>query len=190
MGSKLIADAVSKSRRVLFVVHRQNLVSQTTSTLERIGITAGVIWSDYPANPDAPVQIAMLQSLQNRELPKDIGLVIVDECHTTAYYSIIKKVFDVYSGNILALSKTFFVGLTATPWRSKRKEGYCHLFQAIVRGPSPDDLIRQGHLAFARSFGWGGMVDFSQLETGSHGDFTASSIAKVCGSDFNQKEPM
>ncbi|WP_414590126.1 helicase-related protein [Scytonema sp. PCC 10023] len=90
-----------------------------------------------------------------------------------------------YSGGILPLSPCYFVGLSATPWRTKKKEGYCQFFQAVVRAPHPEQLIKMGHLAYARHFGWNGLVDFSQLDTGRDGDFTQASMQKACDANFN-----
>jgi hypothetical protein len=75
--------------------------------------------------------------------------------------------------------------VVASPWRTKKKEGYCQFFQAVVRGPAPEQLIKMNHLAYARHFGWNGLVDFSQLDTGSNGDYTSSSMQQVCDSQFN-----
>ncbi|WP_414589737.1 DEAD/DEAH box helicase [Scytonema sp. PCC 10023] len=86
IASKMIADAVSRGRRVLFLVHRTKLIDQTAATLKNVyGIECGIIWANVPLTPAAPVQIGMVQTLQNRDLPPDIGLVIVDECHTSIY---------------------------------------------------------------------------------------------------------
>ncbi|MBW4597795.1 MAG: DEAD/DEAH box helicase [Brasilonema angustatum HA4187-MV1] len=186
MASQMIADAVNKGRCVLFLVHRTKLAFQTVNTLKSAyGIDAGIIWADYPKTPDAPVQIAMIQTLQNRDLPEDIKFVVLDECHTTAYYKIVQKVFDTYSGGILPLSPCYFVGLSGSPWRSKSKEGFCQFFQAVVQAPGTEELIRMGHLVTARHFGWNGLADFSQLDFGSNGDFTEKSMQKVCDAKLN-----
>ena len=126
IASHIIADAVGRGKRALFLCHRTKLISQTANTLQlHYGIESGIIWADTPPNPTAPVQIAMVQSIQNRELPPDINLVVIDEAHTTAYFKIITKIFHHYGGGILPLSNCYFLGLSATPWRTKRKEGYC-----------------------------------------------------------------
>ena len=42
----------------------------------------------------------MIQTIQNRELPPDIGLVIFDECHSSIYYQIAWDIMMHYSGGI------------------------------------------------------------------------------------------
>ncbi|NEU71756.1 DEAD/DEAH box helicase [Hassallia byssoidea VB512170] len=188
IASKFIADAISKGRRVLFCVHRVRLVKQTQKTLlKHFGIESGIIWADYPIDYEKPVQIAMLQTLQHRELPPDIGLVIVDEAHTSAYYKICRSIFDTYSGGIWALSKCFFVGLSASPWRSKTTEGFCQFFGAIARAPYPQQLIESGYLCRARQFGYNGLIDYSKLDVSSLGDYTLKSMQRVCTPQLNDE---
>ncbi len=189
LAARMIKDAVNKGRRVLFLVHRAKLVKQTVKTLHKhYGIDPSVIWAQWHTECDysKPVQIAMVQTLQNRELPPSIGLVIADEVHTTAFYKLYShKVVPTYGGQILALSKCFFVGLSASPWRTKTTEGYCHLFQAVVRAPYPQELIDMGYLVRSRQFGYDGLIDFQKLDTSSNGDFTQKSMEKVCTPIFN-----
>ena len=129
----------------------------------------------------------MLQSIANRELPPDIGLVIFDECHSSLYFKAAKRIIDHYSGGLLFQSKCFFLGLTASPWRTKSKQGYCWLFgeEGLVRAPDPRELIKMGYLARARHFGYGGLIDYTQLDTGSSGDYTEKSMQRVCDAEFN-----
>ncbi len=50
-------------------------------------------------------------------------------------------------------------------------------FDVIVRAPSPSELIQMGYLCPPRHFGWGGLADWSKLETGSDGDFNQKQAA-------------
>jgi superfamily II DNA or RNA helicase len=117
-------------------------------------------------------------------LPPSFEHTILNICQCVSP-KIIQKVMATYSGGILPLSPCYFVGLSATPWRTKKREGYCQFFQAIVRAPHPEQLIKMGHLAYARCFGWNGLVDFSQLDTGNNGDYSQSSMQTACDSEFN-----
>jgi superfamily II DNA or RNA helicase len=102
----------------------------------------------------------MIQTIQNRQLPPDIGLVIFDD----AQQHLLQICWDImhhYSVVCsLSLSKCFFVGMSATPWRTKVKEGFCQFFQFVVKTPYPIDLVKQGWLARPRHFGYRGLVDF------------------------------
>jgi superfamily II DNA or RNA helicase len=74
IATKMIVDAVQSDRsdrRVLFLVHRAKLLKQTVLALRANGINPSVIWTDSEELPDysRPVQVAMMQTLQNRELP-------------------------------------------------------------------------------------------------------------------------
>ncbi len=187
IACKMIADAVSKGRRVVFCVHRVKLIKQTQKTLQKyFGIESAIIWGNHPIDYDNPVQIAMVQTLQHRELPSDIGVVIVDEAHTTSYYKVCKRLLDTYSGGITVLSKCFFIGLSASPWRAKSTEGFCQFFQTVVRAPYPQQLIESGYLCNARQFGYNGLIDYSKLDTDSSGDYTLKSMQGVCTPAFNQ----
>ena len=187
IASQVIADTVGQGKRVLFIVHRTKLVRQTQDTLRKFhGIDCSVIWADK-GKPDysKPVQVAMLQSLHRRELPPDIDLVILDEAHTSSHYLTYQRILNEYSRGIWSLSKTLALGLSATPWRTKRQEGYCHLFQAIVHAPYPQQLIDLGHLSRARQFGYSTLIDESKLEVSSTGEFTEESVSAVCDESLN-----
>jgi len=60
-------------------------------------------------------------------------------------------------------------------------------FDRIVRAPSPSELIQMGYLCPPRHFGWGGLADWSKLETGSDGDFNQKQAAAfTINAEFNQ----
>jgi superfamily II DNA or RNA helicase len=197
IGSRIAHDAVNRGRRVLFLVHRDPLVPQTQDELLNYGIEAGIIKAGYRENRELPVQIASIQSLARRDLPKDIGLVIIDECHTVGWYQAFQEVKQAYSPcGVPALGKTIYIGLTGSPWRSKSKEHFGEHFEAIVRVPgaeSPEDekkfltvrLIERGFLVPPRNFGWGGYFRADLLEK-QDGEFSQKSIeAAVSHPDFN-----
>lgn len=71
IASKVIADYSLQHKRVLFLVHRTKLVTQTQSTLRRFyAIDPSIIWASV-GKPDytKAVQVAMLQSLNRGTLP-------------------------------------------------------------------------------------------------------------------------
>jgi superfamily II DNA or RNA helicase len=197
IGSRIVNDAVRRGRRVLFLVHRDPLVPQTQDELLNYGIVAGIIKAGYQENRELPVQIASIQSLARRDLPKDIGLVIIDECHTVGWYQAFEEVKQTYSPcGVPALGKTVYIGLTGSPWRSKPKEHFGEHFEAIVRVPGPESpedekkfltvrLIERGFLVPPRNFGWGGFLRSDLLEK-ADGEFTQKSLeAAVSHPEFN-----
>lgn len=194
IASFLIRDAVRKGRRVLFLVHRKKLVKQTQNTLARLGIECGLIKPGEKHDYSKPVQIAMAQTLEARwdkqGVPKDIGLVIFDEAHILSYFGVARRIIDEYGiderGNpILVLSKCFFVGLTATPFRQSDKEGFCQFYQAVVSTPTVRKLQERGALAHERVIKHD-CLDLNKLETDSVGEFSIGSLVRECGSEYNQ----
>jgi len=66
---------------VLILVHRRELITQTSSTLARFGVPHGIIQPGITPDPSKPVQLGMVQTIARRlptiATPK---LIIVDEC--------------------------------------------------------------------------------------------------------------
>lgn len=60
------AGAVAKGRRVLVVAHRRELIRQASAKLTDAGVPHGIILAGFDANPDAPVQVASVQTLAQR----------------------------------------------------------------------------------------------------------------------------
>lgn len=84
IGCQIIRQAVEKRRRVLFLAHRRELIDQCAAKLDEAGVLHhGVILAGHAKAraPQAPVQVASIQTLIRRELPL-ADLVIIDECIT------------------------------------------------------------------------------------------------------------
>ncbi len=189
MAAHLMNENTLQGHKTLFVVHREPLVEQTFVALRVYGIEAGFIKAGYSVTDGShPVIIASIQTLARRQFPNNIGLVIIDECHTTAWYETYDKLKQYYSGGVLAASKVRFLGLTGSPWRTKSNTQYMgQHFDAIVQAPTPSELIQMGYLCPPRHFGWGGLADWSQLETGDDGDFNQRQAEFLTiNAEFNQ----
>jgi hypothetical protein len=77
----LTVAARQRGKRVLILVHRQELITQTALALQRFGVEFGVIAPGHPPT-DAPVQIASVMTLVRRlDGNCDFDLVVVDEAH-------------------------------------------------------------------------------------------------------------
>ena len=198
VASNVVASSVAKSKRVLFVAHRRELIRQTFAKLVRNGLSAadvGIIMAgvesrpgdlfggeELPARddelwtklarrrPTAPVQIASVDTLRNRERPA-ADLVIVDEAHR----ALAKSYTDLRD----AYPKAIHLGLTATPYRADGR-GLGESYGDLVVVASPSLLIGEGFLVAPRVF----TVPASKLpDLGGvrvrGGDYDAEELAKA-----------
>ena len=171
--SSILSDALSRNKRSMLIIHRDFLVEQSRTAMIKTGISSddiGIIKAGYQENRDRPIQIAELQSLQNRATPDGLDLVILDECHSTAFFKHYQTIKQ-HSLNAVHL------GFSASPWRLKSTEEYFGLhFESIAEGPGIGELIERGYLSRPRYYGYGGLVDITKLDTNKSGEFKDSQI--------------
>jgi superfamily II DNA or RNA helicase len=134
-------SSASRGKRVLILVHRIELLRQTQNKLAAFGIRAGLISPKYTPDYNAPVQVAMIQTLQKRldKYPK-FDLVVTDECHHVGA--------DTYN-QVLSFYNCFQLGVTATPIRSDGKglgKGHGGVYDTMILGPSTRQLMDMGFL--------------------------------------------
>jgi len=97
-------------KKVLIVAHREELINQTVTTLRTIGVTVEtVIAQKKSLNHLSNAYVAMIQTLKKRlqnddSFLKDVGLIIVDECHILMH----QEIFEYYPDAKI-------LGVTATP---------------------------------------------------------------------------
>jgi superfamily II DNA or RNA helicase len=118
--------SLSPSNRVLFLVHRIELVEQTRNTFSSMGI------------PTDRVHIGMVQSI-TRHIADEArpSMIIVDEAHHASAVSY-KRIIDAYPDVPL-------VGLTATPCRLDGKP-LGDIFSSMAVGDSAKELTEHGWL--------------------------------------------
>lgn len=141
IATSMVKAAVAKGKRVIFSVHRKDLIKQTAETFKQFNIHFGYIAAGMRPNPFAPVQIASINTLQNnpdKYQPPD--LLIPDEAHLSMAAGWRKTV------NYYKSKGSKIVGLTATPWRLSG-EGLGELYDVMVEGPSMSWLIQNGFLS-------------------------------------------
>ena len=149
IAAHIIHSALAKKRRVLFLAHRRELIDQCAEKLRALGIwDYNVVLSGHPhsRNPNAPMQIASIQTLIRREYPP-ADLIIIDESHHVCggqYQTLLKNYPDSY-----------VLGLTATRngWTAKARRDFHDLLEVAtvpelidsgflvtppVQGPSPE----------------------------------------------------
>jgi superfamily II DNA or RNA helicase len=166
-------QAAMKGNRTLILVHRQELLTQTSRTLDRFDVPHGLIAPGATLTDDL-VQIASVQTLVRRldRLPWQPTLIVVDEAHHTTA--------DTGHGRILAhYDGARVMGVTATPERLDGKGlgveagGY---FDTLVLGPSVAALVEQGYLSNPVVYAPKTQLDLSGIRTLA-GDFDKGALA-------------
>jgi DNA repair protein RadD len=169
IAAHITQTAVARRNLVYFIVHRKELVEQTSGTFRTAGIPHSFIAADYPYNPTCAVQVCSIDTLKNRldKLPPP-NLAIMDEAHhvRAAGWQRVHRHWN----------KAWWLGLSATPERLDGK-GLGTSFDEMVTGPSVRELIDQGHLANYKLFSIPG-ADTSQLHT-RMGEFVSREAAQM-----------
>ena len=174
IASQIVHDAVSRGRKLLFIVHREILIGQTHSKFQKFGLDCGFIKAGYQENRDAPVQIASVQTLPKREWWKEYkaDVVVLDECHLTAYSSVVSEMMS------RVWKTAIYLGLTATPWRLSKTEGMGDIFDEIVCAPMPYQLIEEGFLVKPSYYSLS-QADLEGVQT-KNGEFDSKGLAIAC----------
>jgi DNA repair protein RadD len=151
----IAAQAATKGRQVLILVHRRELIHQTASKLQWAGLDHGIIAAGHPATNHA-VQVASVQTLVRRlsRMAWQPSLVIIDEAHHAAAGSW-ARILDHWPD-------AYRLGVTATPCRLDGR-GLGAAFDQLVLGPSVADLVFTGYLSAARIYAPPVMADLSGI---------------------------
>lgn len=168
--SAFIAKQVrEKGKKIIFAVHRNELLEQSSNTFRKIGISHGLIASKTAADPLQPVQIASIDTLRRRTLPY-ADIFFVDEAHHSTS-STWRRLIESYKK-----AGAKIIGLSATPWRLNG-EGLGDIYEEIIAGPSYEELNEAGYLsgyvAFAPC-----SPDLSKART-TAGDFNQHDIEEI-----------
>ena len=186
IAGALLADWLTDGRKAVWLTHRRELAEQTCGMLTdaHISAMADVKWTpgtDAPAMSGGAV-ILMAQMVGRRIATREIwnrysadDLMVIDEAHHAAAKGW-ERAIKQWSGRIL--------GMTATPWRLSKKEGFDHLFGKLLCGLQVADLQAADWLCDAQTLLpppeqriIGGEVDRT-------GDYTESGIEQA-----NQARP-
>lgn len=141
-AAALVSCAAAKGGRVLWLVHRAELVEQAAATLESLGLTVGVVAASSKRRTDADAicQVASVQTLVARDTHRPPATLIVwDEAHHAS------EAAECWAGLLDAYRDVPIVGLTATPERGDGA-GLAGIFNGLVVGASVAALTAAGHL--------------------------------------------
>ncbi|WP_327724345.1 DEAD/DEAH box helicase [Streptomyces europaeiscabiei] len=135
-------------RRVLVIAHREELIEQAASKLLAVDpmLRVGIVKAQRDDHHDADVIVASVQTLavaRRREAIRDIGLIIVDECHHAAArtYMEVLRHFGAWDGVPTA-------GFTATMTRTDG--GLAEVWEDVVFRLDILDMITDGYLCDVR----------------------------------------
>lgn len=173
-----IADTTrARGKRVLILVHRIELLRQSSGKLYENGVEHGLINAKFTPNITASVQIASVQTLASRVRKKtarlDYDLIIVDEAHHAAASTwgvIIRAIKE-------ANPKVKILGVTATPVRSDGT-GLNDIFDDLVLGPSIRFLIDRGNLVQPVVYAPAEKLDLSAVKM-KDGDYDPNDLEQI-----------
>lgn len=170
--AKMIETAVGRGDPAMFLAHRKELIDQSSSMLDYIGVPHGVLQGNHHrCRPEELVQVASIQTLaamrlckscknldvlrvtcnvckgngkiRSRKLPK-AKLIVVDEAHRVLGDSYVKLLESYPEATVIAI--------TATPWRLDGR-GLKRMFSEMVVFAEMRQLIDDGYLLPMRVFG-------------------------------------
>ena len=134
VAQHMIAGAVRKGTRGLFVVDRLSLLEQTSRRFHEAGIEHGIYGGgDMNRGWYEPIRVAMAQTIAKRGWP-GADFIVVDECHF---------MYD-YITQTLPEQGCPYIGLTATPFA----RGMGKLYPGgLVQSTTTNKLLAEGRLS-------------------------------------------
>lgn len=152
----VIAPAVARGRRVIFLADLEEILLDTVARLRGLGIPCAPILAGRAEDPSAPVQVASQQTLTSwlargsHEIPP-ADRVILDECHGAAARTTRELL------GVLRARGALLLGLTATPARGDGLP--LDEFDTLICGPQPRELVAAGALVPCEVLAPPGMQD-------------------------------
>lgn len=172
--SHIAANVSARGKRVIILVHRVELLRQTSAALTKSGVRHGLINPKYTPDLMASVQVCSVQTLVKRmeKYPLAPDLIIVDEAHH-ATAGTWRKIVEFYR-------KALILGVTATPVRGDgiglgADSG--GLFDDLIIGPQVPELISGGYLVAPVVYAPMERVDLTGIRM-KMGDYDKEELAK------------
>ena len=152
IAAALLAGWVRGGGKAAWLTHRRELSDQTCRVLNESGVpTANTL--DWYIDDPAPVRnggvvILMAQTVSRRNHNEGVwakynskDLLVIDEAHHTTAHGWERAIHQ-WPGPV--------IGVTATPWRLTKTEGFEHLFDCLILGPQIKEMQADGWLADAQ----------------------------------------
>lgn len=170
LASALIKMIEAAGKRVIFCVHRVDLITQTATTFKSFGIRFSYIASGMEHNPYCKVFIASISTLKNRLGKYKADYILVDEAHLSAASG-----WALVANHYKEL-KSKLIGLTGSPERLDGKP-LGDVWDTMIMGPSVSSLIENGFLSKYRAFSPAG-VDLTGVHTRA-GEYVSAEISDI-----------
>ena len=133
IAQHMVAAAMQKGSRSLFLVDRQPLMEQTSRRFWEVGIDHGLIGGGMDFGHDRKVLIGMKQAIAKRGFPPDLDVVFDDECHI---------MYQAIRDGLPQLGVPY-IGLTATPFT----RGMKRLYPKLVQVTTTEQLLNDNFLS-------------------------------------------
>lgn len=176
IGGKICADTAARGLKLMFLVHLDVLVGQTYQKMQAFGLRCGFIKAGWQEDPDAPIQIASIQTMEKRSWWRKFpaNVVFFDEGHTTVFSQIGQDIL--YKTH----PKAVHLAMTATPYRLGRAQLGDHM-RSFVASPVPAELQRMGYLAPMQYYGVSSdsQINLEGVRTNA-GDYDERDLKNAC----------
>lgn len=166
--STMIKMMQHRSKRVVVLINRNELIAQSSRELTKGGIIHGII--QQGSRGGGPCNIASIQTVGKWKQLPDADFVIVDECHLSIFDETVTRYKE-------AGAKV--IGFTATPWRLNPPIAVSSYYDHLLAGPQIDQIIAEGYLNPCEI--WSPKVDLGELKK-QGGEFSTDSQEKVFNS--------
>ena len=140
VAAEILRMSVARGRRCVFLAELDVLLQDTHERIVAAGMRAGYVQAGRPVDPEAPIQIASLDTLHSRGFYPPGEFLFLDEAHG-ACAATVTKTLEAYPNAKL-------LGGTATPQRGDGQP-LGSIFAAMVLGPTVRELVAGGYLVHA-----------------------------------------
>src|SRR5579875_681687 len=166
--AEIAKGIAERGKPACILVHRAELIRQTSRALDRIGVEHGIIAPRYSPHR-AAVQVASVQTLIRRLHKHHFDFLFIDEAHHATAGSW-RKIVD-------AFPNAKRLGVTATPCRLDGT-ALKDVFDEMVEGPTISDLIARGYLTRPSVYAPQVAASFDKVHL-SKGDFDAKEVETI-----------
>ncbi len=168
----IVKHAIDNGLKVLWLVHRRELIFQAIEALNELDIHAIPMLSGDPYASNFSCVVASVQTLHSwcikrkKEKLPEAGLVVQDEAHHSSASTFV-AIHNLYPNAVI-------LGLTATPI-TKTGKGLAAHFDTMIQGPSVKWLMDNGYLVKEIKYVVPSVPDLSKIRI-SRGDYVESEL--------------